>query len=137
MDIHSSRIRSKNMAAIKSKNTKPEIIVRSHLYSLGFRYRIHNKSLPGKPDISNKKKKIAIFINGCFWHSHKDCKYAVIPKTRTEWWKKKLNKNKKRDKRNLKKLKSMKWNILVLWECEIKNKKFEKKILEFISSHSK
>tara|TARA_Y100001958_G_C21108779_1_gene456399 strand:+ start:142 stop:555 length:414 start_codon:yes stop_codon:yes gene_type:complete len=136
MDIHSSRIRSKNMAAIKSKNTKPEIIVRSHLYSLGFRYRIHNKSLPGKPDISNKKKKIAIFINGCFWHSHKDCKYAVIPKTRTEWWKKKLDDNKKRDQRNLKKLKSMKWNILVLWECEIKNKKFEKKILEFISNHS-
>ena len=124
------------MAAIKSKNTKPEIIVRSHLYSLGFRYRIHNKSLPGKPDISNKKKKIAIFINGCFWHSHKDCKYAVIPKTRTEWWKKKLDDNKKRDQRNLKKLKSMKWNILVLWECEIKNKKFEKKILEFISNHS-
>ena len=137
MDIHSSRIRSKNMAAIKSKNTKPEIIVRSHLYSLGFRYRIHNKSLPGKPDISNKKKKIAIFINGCFWHSHKDCKYAVIPKTRTEWWKKKLDDNKKRDQKNLKKLKSMKWNILVLWECDIKNKKFEKKILEFISSHSK
>ena len=133
MDIHSSRIRSKNMAAIKSKNTKPEIIVRSHLYSLGFRYRIHNKSLPGKPDISNKKKKIAIFINGCFWHSHKDCKYAVIPKTRTEWWKKKLDDNKKRDQGNLKKLKSMKWNILVLWECDIKNKKFEKKILEFIN----
>ena len=79
------------MAAIKSKNTKPELEVRKYLFSLGFRYRLHNKSLPGKPDISNMKKKIAIFVNGCFWHSHKGCKYAFKPKTRADWWKKKLD----------------------------------------------
>ena len=82
MDIHSKEIRSKNMAAIKSKNTKPEMTIRKNLYELGFRYRIHNKNIPGKPDISNVSKKIAIFVNGCFWHYHKNCKYSKLPKTR-------------------------------------------------------
>ena len=132
MDIHSKKVRSKNMAAIKSKNTKPELEVRKYLFSLGFRYRLHNKSLPGKPDISNMKKKIAIFVNGCFWHSHKDCKYAFKPKTRAEWWKKKLHSNKKRDQRNYVSLKSMGWNVIVIWECEIKNKSYSKKIGNFL-----
>ena len=120
------------MAAIKSKNTKPEIEVRKHLFSLGFRYRLHTKSLPGKPDISNISKKIAIFVNGCFWHSHKGCKYAFKPKTRADWWKKKLDSNKKRDQRNYLALKSMGWNVIVIWECEIKNKTYFEKINNFL-----
>ena len=121
------------MAAIKSKNTKPELAVRKYLFSLGFRYRIHCKSIPGTPDISNKKKKIAIFINGCFWHSHNKCKYAVLPKTRTKWWNNKLNDNKKRDKRNYNSLKSIGWNVLIIWECEIKNTRFIEKVNNFLN----
>ena len=134
MDIHSKEIRSKNMAAIKSKNTKPELTIRKNLYELGFRYRIHNKNIPGKPDISNVSKKIAIFVNGCFWHYHKNCKYSRLPKTRKEWWEKKLKQNRERDKKNYLKLKLDGWNVIVIWECDIKNDNY-KKLIENINNY--
>ena len=109
------------MAAIKSKNTKPEIEVRKMLHSLGYRFRLHRKDLPGKPDIVLPKYKIAIFVNGCFWHQHENCKHARIPKTNRDFWKKKLEGNKLRDKLKQSQLKDLGWKIINVWECEIKN----------------
>jgi len=85
-DVHDKQTRSYNMSQIKGKNTKPEMLVRRFLFSKGFRYRLHVKDLPGKPDLVLPKYKTVIFINGCFWHGHEGCRYFVIPKTRTEWW---------------------------------------------------
>ena len=104
-DVHSPEVRSFNMSMIKGKNTKPEIIVRKFLHSKGFRFRLHKKNLPGTPDIVLAKYKTLIFINGCFWHGHKNCKYFVVPKTRTEWWVTKIAGNKKLDAQNIFKLK--------------------------------
>ncbi len=92
-DVHTKEIRSKNMAAIKGKNTRPEMLVRRFLHANGFRYKLHDKSLPGKPDIILPKYKTVIFVHGCFWHGHEGCKYYVVPKTRTEWWLNKINGN--------------------------------------------
>ena len=117
--------RSENMRRIKSKNTRPEVIVRKYLFSKGLRFRIHVKSLPGKPDIVLNKYKTAIFINGCFWHGHKNCKYFKLPKTRTEWWRNKINNTKKRDLENSLKLKSLGWIVVEIFECEIKDEKLE------------
>src|SRR6185369_9980364 len=106
-DVHSKETRSFNMSKIGSKNTKPEFSVRKFIFGHGFRFRLHDKNLPGKPDIVLKKIKTAIFVNGCFWHGHEGCKYFVHPKTRTEWWLNKINRNKNNDevkKANLKKL---------------------------------
>lgn len=111
------------MSRIKGKDTKPELIVRKHLFAEGFRFRLHNKSLPGKPDITLKKFKTVVFINGCFWHGHSGCRYFKIPKTRTEWWTEKINKNIDNDLIAENKLKSMGWNVLTIWECDLKNKK--------------
>ena len=118
-----SEARSRNMAAIKSKNTKPEIEVRKILHKMGFRFRLHRKDLPGNPDIVLPKYKTAIFVNGCFWHQHEDCKYARLPKTKTDFWKKKLEGNKQRDKVKQSQLNELGWKIINVWECEIKDKK--------------
>ena len=114
-----SKARSKNMSAIKSKNTKPEIIVRKFLHSKGYRFRIHRKDLPGCPDIVLPKYKTVIFVNGCFWHRHQGCKYKTTPKTRKDFWENKFNENIKRDKNNFKELKNLNWKVLVIWECEL------------------
>jgi len=124
-DIHSSEIRSYNMSQIKGKNTKPELLVRKFLFSKGFRYRINVKSLPGSPDIVLKKCRTAIFINGCFWHGHDNCKYFVIPKTKTDWWVSKITSNKLRDKKNIEHLEKEGWNVIVIWECELKRDKID------------
>jgi len=124
-DIHSSEIRSYNMSQIKGKNTKPEILVRKFLFSKGFRYRINVKSLQGSPDIVLKKYRTAIFINGCFWHGHDHCKYYVIPKTKTDWWVSKITSNKLRDKKNIDHLEKEGWNVIVIWECELKKDKID------------
>jgi DNA mismatch endonuclease (patch repair protein) len=116
--------RSWNMSRIRSKNTKPELIVRKALHNSGIRYRLHNKDLPGKPDLSNKSKKFAIFVNGCFWHQHKGCDKNRMPKTRTDWWVEKINSNVKRDELNINKLKLMGFKVFVLWECELKDNNF-------------
>jgi DNA mismatch endonuclease, patch repair protein len=113
--------RSWNMSKIRSKNTKPEIAVRSKLHKAGYRFRLHVKGLPGKPDIVLPKYKTIIFINGCFWHRHKGCKYAYKPKTRVDFWNQKLNRNIKRQGEVLKELRDLEWKVLVIWECEIGN----------------
>jgi len=110
------------MAAIKSKNTKPEIEVRQLLHSMGYRFRLHMKDLPGNPDIVLKKYKTVIFVNGCFWHRHPNCKYASIPKTRPEFWSQKFKSNVERDNNNYIKIKNLGWKYIVVWECELKNR---------------
>ena len=116
-----SEQRSRNMSAIKSKNTKPEIKVRKVLHSMGYRFRLHSKNLPGSPDIVLPKFKTVIFVHGCFWHRHENCKYASIPKTRQEFWNKKFKTNIERDLEIQDKIKNLDWRSVVIWECETKN----------------
>ncbi len=120
MDTISKEKRSVNMSKISSKNTKPEILVRKFFTKKGLRYRVHY-NLPGKPDIVFPSKKIAIFVNGCFWHGH-NCKNAHIPKTNVSFWKNKITKNKKRDMLILRKLKALGWTVKTFWECNIYEK---------------
>jgi DNA mismatch endonuclease (patch repair protein) len=124
-DVHEPEIRSYNMSQITGKDTKPEMLVRRFLHSNGFRYKLHVSDLPGKPDLVLPKYNSVIFVHGCFWHVHEGCKYFKLPKTRTKFWKNKLYKNKDRDKKNVKRLKEDGWNVIVVWECHLKNKKGE------------
>lgn len=119
-DIKSPADRSRNMAAIKGKDTKPEMIVRKYLFSRGLRFRVQVKKLPGKPDIVLPKYKTVIFVNGCFWHGHEDCKYFRLPKSNVEFWKEKIERNIARDVRNETELKALGWRVIRVWECEIK-----------------
>ncbi|RKE03481.1 very short patch repair endonuclease [Marinifilum flexuosum] len=121
-DVHEPKIRSYNMSQVKGKNTKPELVVRKFLFANGFRYRINQKDLPGKPDIVLKKYKCVIFVNGCFWHGHKGCKYFVLPKTRTEWWLQKIKGTQKRDRKAEIELNILGWRVITIWECELKAK---------------
>lgn len=114
--------RSWNMSRIRSKNTRTETEVRSLVHSMGFRYRLHRKDLPGKPDIVLPKYKTVVFVHGCFWHRHKGCKITTTPKSNTEFWKEKFAYNVKRDIEHQKKLKEMGWKVLIVWQCELKNK---------------
>ena len=116
-----SEQRSRNMSAIKSKNTKPEIAVRRLLHSMGYRFRLHRKDLPGSPDIVLPKYKTVIFVHGCFWHRHENCKYASTPKTRKEFWENKFNSNKKRDQKMQKEIIDLGWKFIIIWECEARN----------------
>ena len=120
--------RSENMAKVKNKNTQPEVYLRKLLWHRGFRYRLNYKSLPGSPDIYISKYKIAIFVNGCFWHMHENCRYASIPKNNYDFWKNKLEGNVQRDKQNYIKLESMGINVIVVWGCEIKQMMKDKMI---------
>ncbi len=122
--------RHKNMAAIKSKDTKPELIVRRYLWANGYRYRKTTKLLPGKPDIVLLKYRTCIFINGCFWHGHDNCKFYRLPKTNTEFWNNKITRNRERDAQVIEKLNSMGWNCLVVWECQLKQDKREATLRE-------
>ena len=122
--------RSENMARVKSKNTEPEIYFRKLLWHKGFRYWMNYKHLPGSPDIYLSKYKTAIFINGCFWHMHKNCKYSSVPKNNHDFWKEKLEGNIKRDKRNYRKLEDMGIRVIVVWGCEIKKMIKDKSIEE-------
>ena len=124
-DVHSKAVRSYNMSRIKSKDTKPEIIVRRFLHKNGFRYRLHVKDLPGKPDIVLPKYKTVIFIHGCFWHGHEGCKYYVVPKTRTEWWLHKIGTNIANDVNAETALKNGGWKIIKIWECQLKKSEIE------------
>ena len=118
-DVHSKKTRSYNMSRIRSADTKPEMIVRRYLHSRGFRYRLHDPKLPGSPDIVLRKYSTVIEVRGCFWHGHEGCKYAVIPKTRTEWWKSKIDETKKRDRINESLLELSGWRVIDIWECEL------------------
>lgn len=124
MDTISKDHRSWNMSRIRSSNTKIEIEVRSWLFKEGFRFRKNDKRYPGKPDVVLPKYKTVIFVNGCFWHRHEGCKYATTPKTRTDYWIDKFNRNIENDKKHKKQLEEMGWNVIVVWECELK-KNFE------------
>lgn len=121
-DVLSKEQRHKCMSHIRDKNTKPEMLVRKYLFSLGFRYRINVKTLPGTPDVVLKKYNIIIFVNGCFWHGHVGCKYANLPKTNQLFWKHKIEINKKRDIEKQCQLRNLGWNIIHIWECELKPK---------------
>lgn len=120
MDKLSAEQRHKNMAAIHSANTKPEIIVRKYLFSRGFRYRLNHKRLPGHPDIVLRKYRTCIFVNGCFWHGHEGCRYFKMPKSNTEFWTAKVARNRERDKRVQRELAGMGWHCITVWECELK-----------------
>jgi len=133
-DVHSAKVRSYNMSRIRSKDTKPELVVRKALFASGFRFRLHDKKLPGKPDIVLKKYKTAILIHGCFWHGHKDCKYFVLPKTRTEWWLNKITQNQKNDTVKKQQLLNEGWEIIEIYECELKKERLESTIKKLISN---
>ena len=125
-DVHEPEVRSYNMSQIKGKDTKPEMVVRRFLHANGFRYRLHGKykgkTLPGKPDIVLPKYNTVIFVHGCFWHGHEGCKYAKLPENNNKWWHEKILKNKNRDLLNEKKLEEKSWKIIVLWQCQLKQK---------------
>lgn len=124
-DKLTSEQRSWNMRQIKSKDTQIEISVRRWLFARGFRFRKNDKRYPGKPDIVLPKYKTVIFINGCFWHRHENCKLATTPKTRTDFWTNKFQRNIENDRAHKQQLESMGWKVIVLWECELKKDKFE------------
>jgi DNA mismatch endonuclease (patch repair protein) len=119
MDIWSKGKRSEVMRKIRSKNTKPEVTLRKSLFAKGYRYKIHDKILPGKPDIVFPKYKLAVFVHGCFWHFHQDCSEGKIPKSNSEFWQEKLVKNVERDKKHEADLVLKGWTVIVVWECEI------------------
>ncbi|WP_150767746.1 very short patch repair endonuclease [Pseudomonas fluorescens] len=119
MDIVDKNTRSRMMSSIRGKNTKPEIIIRKLLHSHGFRFRIHQKALPGKPDIVLKKYRTCLLINGCFWHRHPGCALATNPKTHIDFWIEKFKRTIERDTLNIRKLETLGWHVLIIWECEI------------------
>lgn len=131
-DVHSKEVRSFNMSQIKGKNTKPEMLVRKFLFSNGIRYRLHDRKLPGKPDLVFPKYKKVVLIHGCFWHGHESCTYFVVPKTRTEWWLNKINGNRNKDAESIAALKKQGWKVNSVWECELKPDKRENKLKALI-----
>lgn len=133
-DIVSPATRSRMMSGIRCKDTLPEIIVRKWLYSRGYRFRLHRKDLPGTPDIVLPKYHAAIFVHGCFWHQHPGCRYAAVPASRTAWWMEKFRQNRERDTHVAKRLEDMSWNVLIIWECEIKNGKFTDILENFLQA---
>jgi len=133
-DNHSPQVRSYNMSRIRSKNTKPEEIVRSYLFSKGFRYRKNDKRYPGKPDIVLPKYKTVIFVHGCFWHCHTNCPDFVQPKSNQEYWHAKLERNRKRDDNNIRTLHLDGWNVIIVWECELKKQIREETLENLVSS---
>ena len=132
-DVLTPEQRSRNMAAIKSKDTKPEIIVRHIVHSMGYRYRLHRKDLPGKPDLVFPRFGKVIFVHGCYWHMH-NCRFGkVVPKTNAKFWKNKRESNKIRDKKNRRDLKKIAWEVMTIWECQLRNlTALEKRILAFL-----
>lgn len=128
MDTLTKEKRSWNMSRIKSKDTAPEIRVRSALHRAGYRFRLHVKDLPGTPDIILPKYKTIIEVRGCYWHRHEGCKYAYMPKTKIEFWKKKFAENISRDQRTEKDLKAMGWRVIIVWECEVRTQTFQEEL---------
>ena len=125
-DTHTAQQRRFNMQQIKSTNTKPEMLVRKFLFAHGYRYKLHDKKLPGRPDMVLPKYRTVIFVHGCFWHGHTSCKYYTVPKTNTDWWLNKINTNKANDTKAVKALKKDGWKIITVWECDLKPAKVEK-----------
>jgi DNA mismatch endonuclease (patch repair protein) len=124
------------MSRIKNKDTKPELLVRSIIHKSGFRFRKNRTDLPGRPDIVLPRFRKIIFVHGCFWHGHKNCKRASLPSTNRKFWEDKINKNKARDRSNYKQLKKLGWSFLVLWQCDLKKRnedEIRKRIIEFLN----
>ncbi|MFC3050571.1 very short patch repair endonuclease [Kordiimonas pumila] len=122
VDVLTTEQRSNNMSRIRGKNTKPEMVLRSLLHRSGYRFRLHDKSLPGKPDLVLKKFKSVVFVNGCFWHRHEGCKKAAAPKTRIDFWEKKFARTIERDKEQTTALIEFGWKVITVWECELKER---------------
>ena len=136
VDVLTPMQRTRCMKAIRGCDTQPEMFVRSLTHQLGYRFRLHRKDLPGKPDIVFPSREKVIFVHGCFWHQHPRCKYATRPKTREEFWANKLDGNRERDKLQIRELKRLGWSVLVVWECQIKMKPewVADRIVEFLES---
>ena len=126
--------RSYNMSCIRSMNTKPEILVRKFLFSNGFHYRLHLKDLPGKPDIVIRKLKSVVFVHGCFWHGHKNCKNAKVPLTNKNFWVNKITSNSTRDKKSIRLLMNEGWKVFVVWECQLHQKKVDKTLEKLLQN---
>ena len=137
VDVVSEEKRSYIMSRVGSKNTKPELLVRSFLHRLGFRYRIHGAKLPGKPDLVFPKHHAVVFVHGCFWHRHEDCRRAPMPSTRVSFWQRKFDRNVVRDSSNQEDLKNLGWRVIVVWECEIGNLESRDKRLPRLASEIK
>jgi len=136
MDVFSREKRSQIMSRVSGKDTKPELIVRSQLHKLGYRFRLHRKDLPGKPDITLPRHKKVIFVHGCFWHGHTDCRRSKRPAINKKFWDEKLDKNIKRDAENIKKLQKLGWKVLVIWTCEVHDiNKLKKHLLLFLEEN--
>lgn len=133
-DVHDRKTRSYNMSRIKGKDTKPEILVRKYLFERGLRFRLHVRTLPGKPDIVLPKYKSVVFVHGCFWHGHEGCRYFVIPKTRSNWWIDKIHQNRDRDIRNCSKVKEQGWKVFSIFTCELKKDKYSDTLEKLINS---
>lgn len=132
IDIVDAETRSRMMAGIRARNTKPEIIVRKALFKAGFRFRLHRKDLPGVPDIVLPGRSVAIFVHGCFWHSHQGCRYSKTPSTRSEFWAKKLKSNVDRDIKNRIAMQKIGWRVLVVWECATREVKAREALPELL-----
>ncbi|WP_214072636.1 DNA mismatch endonuclease Vsr [Mucilaginibacter sp. dw_454] len=131
-DVHSKETRSYNMSRIRGKDTGPEIVVRKFLFAKGFRYRLYDKRLPGKPDIVLPKYKTVIFIHGCFWHGHQDCRYFTVPKSNTEWWLNKIHKNQQNDLNALSLLQAQGYKVITVWGCQLKKKQIDTTLQDLI-----
>lgn len=121
VDTISPEYRSEIMSRVRAKDTKPEMVVRRMLHAAGYRYRLHARDLPGKPDLVFPGRRKVVFINGCFWHRHRGCALARLPKSRTEFWTEKLERNRERDERNVEALREQGWEVLTVWECEVRD----------------
>ena len=132
-DIKTKEERSRNMAAIRSRDTKPEMLVRRFLHGAGYRYRLHDRKLPGCPDLVFPSLRTVIFIHGCFWHGHENCKYFRLPKSNEEFGHNKISRNIERDAKVRAELENQYWNIIVIWECDLKNKSRREEILENVA----
>lgn len=133
VDTVDKETRSQIMRRVRSKDTAPEMVVRRLIFSLGYRYRLHDGRLPGKPDLVFVGRRKVIFVHGCFWHRHDGCTLARLPKSRTEFWVKKLTDNKERDSRNLSALRKLGWRALVIWECSLSDReKLKQRIIRFL-----
>lgn len=124
-DVFTKKKRSEVMSRIRAKNTKPELLIRQFLFSQGFRYRLHQKNLPGKPDIVLKKYSTVVLINGCFWHGHTNCKIFKMPKSRQDYWIPKIEGNISRHSKHIRELKRLGWKVIVIWECQLKKNKLD------------
>ncbi|HEX2898405.1 MAG TPA: very short patch repair endonuclease [Bacteroidia bacterium] len=131
--LHKALTRSEMMARIRSKDTRPELRVRHFLWASGFRYRLHGKQLPGKPDIVLSRYKTVVFVHGCFWHGHANCKQFKLPATRREFWEAKITTNQTRDAQSISKLKALGWNVIVVWECEISGQAGRARLVRLLS----